>query len=109
MPEKVQANKNITVPLLAASVIFLLIDIVYRRLDLKLGAKLAIAVQGKAAAIYQAAREETVKTAKTAKTSSKTARSQAQSTENNNAGLKEDTQDMLDIGSLLAKQKERER
>ncbi len=97
MPEKVQANKNITVPLLAASVIFLLIDIVYRRLDLKLGAKLAIAVQGKAAAIYQAAREETVKTAKTAKTSSKTARSQAQSTENNNAGLKEDTQDMLDI------------
>jgi len=109
MPEKVQANKNITVPLLAASVIFLLIDIVYRRLDLKLGAKLAIAVQGKAAAIYQAAREETVKTAKTAKTSSKTARSQAQSTENNNAGLKEDTQDMLDIGSLLAKKKERER
>lgn len=106
MPEKVQANKNITVPLLVASVIFLLIDIVYRRLDLKLGAKLAIAVQGKAAAIYQAAREEAVKTAKT---SSKTARSQAQSTENNNAGLKEDTQDMLDIGSLLAKQKERER
>ncbi|MFG6328887.1 MAG: VWA domain-containing protein [Lachnospiraceae bacterium] len=106
MPEKVQANKNITVPLLVASVIFLLIDIVYRRLDLKLGAKLAIAVQGKAAAIYQAAREEAVKTAKT---SSKTARSQAQSTENNNAGLKENTQDMLDIGSLLAKQKERER
>lgn len=139
-PERVHANKNITVPLLVAAVIFLLIDIVYRRLDLKLGAKLAATIKGKVETITQAAEEKAAQPARETQGVAENASSKTHGTKNN-TGLKkeentaiisdnmaqkpkestrldkkrssrrkkEDTQDMLDVGSLLARQKERER
>ncbi len=119
MPERVQANKNITVPLLVTAVIFLLIDIVYRRLDLKLGAKFATAIKDKAAEAASSKvhgtetntglkEENTVMAADSQRQKAKDNIKQDKK-KNSRRAKKEDTQDMLDIGSLLAKQKERER
>ena len=119
-PEQVQANKNITVPLLAAAVIVLLIDITYRRLDIKPGARIAVAVQGKAAKIKAKAAEGSREKARrrqpqaadnttAIKTEAVMAQSAQKKEKNSRRERKEDVHDMLDIGSLLAKQKERER
>ena len=128
------AYKNITLPLLIAAVVLFLIDIAYRRLDIRLGAKLAAVVHGKVAAISGAAAEKAGKAAeavkeKAADSKAITAAKETKPIENSTSTgkvkasdtasqskdkgsrrkKKEDTQDMLDIGSLLAKQKERER
>lgn len=138
-PEQVTAYKNITVPLLTAAVILLLIDITYRRLDLKLGAKLLRRVQGSIETASMAAvnaknkskrepatgQESTTMSADAGETremaqSSKIAGENSimekkpkgarqKKNKENRRAKKENTQDMLDIGSLLAKQKERER
>ena len=132
--DKVSAYKNITLPLLIAAVVLFLIDIAYRRLDIRLGAKLAAVVHGKVAAISGAAAEKAGKAAeavkeKAADSKAITAAKETKPIENSTSTgkvkasgaasqskdkgsrrkKKEDTQDMLDIGSLLAKQKERER
>lgn len=133
--EQVTAYKNITVPLLIAAVIFLLIDIAYRRLDLKLGAKLLRKVQEGVRDVSVAAGNvrNTVKEAQEAKqegvsiaadikktqeipentrstiTGNPVQNNSKKKNKENRRVKKEDVQDMLDIGSLLAKQKERER
>ena len=132
--DRVSAYKNITLPLLIAAVVLFLIDIAYRRLDIRLGAKLAAVVHGKVAAISGAAAEKAGKAAeavkeKAADSKAITAAKETKPAENSTSTgkvkafgaasqskdkgsrrkKKEDTQDMLDIGSLLAKQKERER
>lgn len=132
--DRVSAYKNITLPLLIAAVVLFLIDIAYRRLDIRLGAKLAAVVHGKVAAISGAAAEKAGKAAeavkeKAADSKAITAAKETKPIENSTSTgkvkasdtasqskdkgsrrkKKEDTQDMLDIGSLLAKQKERER
>ena len=114
--------------------VLFLIDITYRRLDIRLGAKLAAVVHGKVAAISGAAAEKAGKAAEAVKeksadsnaitaaketkpieTSTSTGKVKASDTASQSKDKgsrrkkKEDTQDMLDIGSLLAKQKERER
>lgn len=123
-PEQVQASKNITVPLLAAAVIVLLIDITYRRLDIRLGAKIAMAVKERTAAAAEKAAGSKEKGGGTAESgreaqgaadagaaikAEKVAADGRRKAGNSRRARKEDVQDMLDIGSLLAKQKERER
>lgn len=117
--EEVSSYKNITLPLLIAAVIFLVIDIVYRRLDIRPGAKLVSAVQHKAAAVKTAAgtntsaREETAKNRETASTDTQplqeTKNTSTNKVKHNRRKKQEDSQEMLDVGSLLKKQKERER
>ena len=116
--EEVTAYKNITLPLLIAAVIFLIIDIVYRRLDIKLGAKLFAVVQSKftvlsaAAQARSAAKEEITENSTTVIDSSTTVQPPKKSEGKPNHKKhkkKEDSQEMLDVGSLLKKQKERAR
>lgn len=116
--EEVTAYKNITLPLLIAAVIFLIIDIVYRRLDIKLGAKLFAVVQSKftvlsaAAQARSATKEEITENSTTVIDSSTTVQPPKKSEGKPNHKKhkkKEDSQEMLDVGSLLKKQKERAR
>lgn len=116
--EEVTAYKNITLPLLIAALIFLIIDIVYRRLDIRPGARLISLAQDKITAAKVAAPKSTAAKAEKIKSNTTTATSaaapspQEKSTKKQKRSRRkkqEDSQEMLDVGSLLKKQKERER
>lgn len=111
--EEVAAYKNMTLPLLVAAVILLMIDIAYRKLDIRLGAKLASAVQDKVTIRREAVGEKSRATASAVVQSQPAQESQEdKSTEkikHRKRKKQEDAQEMLDVGSLLKKQKERER
>lgn len=116
--EEVTAYKNITLPFLIAAIIFLIIDIVYRRLDIKPGARLAAAAQNKLTAASAAAQARSVAKEEMRQNSAATTDSnitkqppQKSKSKSKHSGRKkqEDSQEMLDVGSLLKKQKERER
>lgn len=112
--EEVTAYKNLTLAFLIASAFFLIIDIVYRRLDIRLGAKLASVTQEKIATAKETVQSRVpIKETATQSSASTTATVPQTPSENKNTRRvrkkQEDSQEMLDVGSLLKKQKERER
>lgn len=111
--EEVSANKNITLPILIASVILLLVDIVYRKIDIRLGAKLMTVVQGKRRAVKTRPEEETAsygsKTVGYRPVNGKGDNFRKEKIQHRKREKKENAQEMLDVESLLKKQKERER
>ena len=80
----------------------------YRRLDIKLGVRLVSATQDKIATAKATARSRVSVKEETTQ-SSVTAATATAPQEHKKRKRQEDTPEMLDVGSLLKKQKERER